>query len=125
TARCPSPTPVSSASGSSGPTCLPISSISGSTASLTTSAPGASTPSPGATMKPLRVLNCCHRSHLGGAQRRAVWIADPLRRHDIETTILFPDDEENDYEQWLRDCGQPYRRVAFPYLRGLRRPLNN
>ncbi len=73
----------------------------------------------------LRVLHCLSRSQIGGAQRRVVWIAEPLRRHGIDSIVLFPKDGDREYADWLESMGLPYHRLPFAYLRGLRRIWNN
>ena len=69
----------------------------------------------------MKVLNCLHRSHFGGAHWRVVEVGEALRIHDIETVILFPSDEETDYENFLQARNFPYRRLRLPPLRSLHR----
>ena len=64
--------------------------------------------------KRLKVLNCLHRSHPGGAHWRALWVADRIVPHGIDTTLLFPDDEDDAFEALLTTRGTPYVRVRMP-----------
>ncbi len=73
----------------------------------------------------LRILNCLHRSHLGGAQRRVVWVSNRLQQEGIETVVLFPEDQESEYEDFLRKQGHRYVRLRFAYLRHWRKILTN
>ena len=72
---------------------------------------------PSSERKPLRVLNCTHRSHIGGAQRRIMWVAAPLRAAGIETHVAFPRDSHDDFADELSEAGVPFLRVAMPPIR--------
>lgn len=73
----------------------------------------------------LRILNCLHRSHLCGAQHRVVWVGEQLQEANIQTTVVFPSDSEEDYEKMLQARDFPYLRLRFRYLRNLRQVVNN
>lgn len=73
----------------------------------------------------MRILNCLHRSHFGGAQQRIVWVDGILDPRGIKTLILFPQDEEKEYEAYLENRKLPFIRLRFPYLRNLRHVFNN
>ena len=66
---------------------------------------------------PIRVLNCLHRSVLGGPQRRVQEVAKKLREQGVETIILFPRDEETQYENQLRINNLRWARLHFTCLR--------
>lgn len=66
---------------------------------------------------PLRILNCLHRSDFGGAQRRVVWVNNELRKHHIETTILFPKDSSTDFENFIHINEVKYVRIFLPVIR--------
>jgi glycosyltransferase involved in cell wall biosynthesis len=88
-------------------------------------APAPATGSGPAPRPPVKVLNCLHRSHFGGTHWRVIWIAEALRRHGVETTVLFPANPETEYQRMLEARGIPFRRLPLRPLRGVRRVLNN
>lgn len=65
----------------------------------------------------MRVLNCLHRSHPGGAHWRVAWVADALRANGIETTVLLPSGGGDLYTARLRDLNIPVERVFLPGIR--------
>jgi len=73
----------------------------------------------------IRVLNCLHRAHFGGAQWRVVWVGDELRKHGVETTVLFPKNQDSAYEMFLQKRRFPYVRVKVPGIRARRKILAN
>lgn len=71
-------------------------------------------------MTRVRVLNCLHRSHPGGAHWRVVWIAGMLEPLGYDTTVLLPRGGTNLFTDSLDELGFPYVRTALP---GIRRSL--
>ncbi|MEO2003155.1 MAG: glycosyltransferase family 4 protein [Candidatus Poribacteria bacterium] len=65
----------------------------------------------------MRVLNCTHRSHIGGAQRRIMWVASALRDVGIETQVAFPRDSHEEFAAELRDTGIEFVRAPMPPIR--------
>ena len=74
---------------------------------------------------PIKILNCLHRSHIGGAQRRIIWVARELPADEFVTVVCFPQDTETEYEAMLRAAQMPFVRLPFRYLRGLSKIGNN
>lgn len=62
----------------------------------------------------IRVLNCLHRSHPGGAHWRALWIGDCLRPLGIETVPLYPADGDDRFERHLTSHDVAFERVHLP-----------
>ncbi|WP_434782190.1 glycosyltransferase family 4 protein [Ferrovum myxofaciens] len=73
----------------------------------------------------MKVLNCLHRAHFGGAQWRVVWVGEELRDHGVDTWILFPKNKDTDYEHFLQQRNFPYIRLRMPVLRAASRILPN
>lgn len=73
----------------------------------------------------IRVLNCLHRSTLGGGQQRVVEVGEALLEKGIQTCVLFPKDREERYEQFLRERHFPYVRLRMPQIRAAGRVLSN
>ena len=73
----------------------------------------------------IRVLNCLHRSTLGGGQQRVVEVGEALLKMGVETCVVFPEDQEQRYEQMLRQRKFPYVRLRLPQIRAARRALSN
>jgi len=73
----------------------------------------------------ISVLNCLHRSHLGGAQRRVVWVATELSKMNINTIVLFPDDDSDIFAGYLQQNGLPFIRICLHPLRGVKHIINN
>lgn len=65
----------------------------------------------------LRVLNCTHRSHIGGAQRRIIWVAGPLHAAGIETQVAFPIDSHDEFARELTAAGIEFLRAPMPPIR--------
>lgn len=76
-------------------------------------------------MTHLKVLNCLHRAHFGGAQWRVVWIGEALRQHGIDTTVLFPLNHDMEYERFLRERNFPFARLKMPMIRSAKRANDN
>lgn len=65
----------------------------------------------------MRVLNCLHRSLLGGGQHRVMWVGEELKKNDIETIPLFPLDDDKAFEDLLAERGFEYFRIKIPVIR--------
>lgn len=74
---------------------------------------------------PKLVLNCLHRSHFGGSQSRVAWCVNPLRERGWETLVVYPQDDEAEYAEYLRDEGVRFDRFRFRYLRSFKYWVNN
>lgn len=66
----------------------------------------------------MKVLNCLHRSHPGGAHWRIVLVSQRLREcYGIETIVAFPQDDCDLYSNHLEKVGLPYVRIRMRFLR--------
>lgn len=63
------------------------------------------------------VLNCLHRSDVGGAHKRVAWVNNLLKYDEIETIVLFPQDRYVEYEFFLRKNKIRFIRHVMPPLR--------
>ena len=66
----------------------------------------------------VKVLNCLHRSHPGGAHWRIILVGQRLEKYyGIETVIAFPEDDCDLYSGHLEKIGFPYVRIRMQILR--------
>lgn len=68
-------------------------------------------------MTGVRVLNCLHRNHPGGAHWRVAWVAQRLAGDGIDTTVLFPTGPSDVYGTTLDRLGLPYAQAFLPAIR--------